>query len=487
MKPDTARLDLQEPVQTVRDIVAPYFDRDFYVHLYRDVAEIGTDPLDHYVTEGWREGRDPSPFFSTTYYLAQNPDVQASGVNPYWHFIVAGQAEGRTGCPTKNSPLSRKAAEFIVDGVWPDRRSDEFSANSVTSAMTVHGCPERADNVLEAPIPSYFTLDVSSHCNLKCPYCATGCGQVPMDERGYITDQDFEIIFDKIKPYARIVDLFNWGEPFMHKGILGIVEKFSLAGIRTQISSNLSVRLFSQPELERIVLSGLHSLLASIDGVTQQAYEAYRKNGSVSLALRNLENIRKTRSRLNSKTPKLTWAYYLNRHNETEIEAAKRMAAEMGVDIWFKELSCPEDFQTTLLKRKPDIVASPPNADQLWLPRANPGLGSLVLDKRLPSVCNVCRMPFEVMTINFNGDVYPCTTVTGEKFRVGNLLEESVPAIWAKMRINRKQLLHTDVAEEQSHCWQCVHFPKPRNNRVLTEALEMSAVESIASMTSQAD
>ncbi len=54
------------------------------------------NPLDHYNSFGWREGRDPSSRFDTTSYLAANPDVAAAGVNPLDHFLMNGIYEGRS-------------------------------------------------------------------------------------------------------------------------------------------------------------------------------------------------------------------------------------------------------------------------------------------------------------------------------------------------------------------------------------------------------
>lgn len=62
--------------------------------------------------------------------------------------------------------------------------------------------------------------------------------------------------------------------------------------------------------------------------------------------------------------------------------------------------------------------------------RRNKHIGLLKLGLRLPKVCNVCQQPFEMMVINFNGDVFPCTTVTEKKFVMGILVSESLEDIW---------------------------------------------------------
>ena len=52
-----------------------FFDAEFYLKEYPEVANVRIDPLHHYLEYGWREGRIPSPSFSTLLYLNNNPDV----------------------------------------------------------------------------------------------------------------------------------------------------------------------------------------------------------------------------------------------------------------------------------------------------------------------------------------------------------------------------------------------------------------------------
>jgi hypothetical protein len=89
--------DVQKQLQLEDEIAAvrPHFDVAFYLEQYPDVAEAGVDPILHYCTEGWREGRDPHPNFSTLFYQETYPDIRDADINPYWHYVTAGMDEGR--------------------------------------------------------------------------------------------------------------------------------------------------------------------------------------------------------------------------------------------------------------------------------------------------------------------------------------------------------------------------------------------------------
>src|SRR5262249_12478350 len=78
------------------DKIAPNgFDYTYYLQQNPDVAAAGVDPLQHFETNGWKEGRNPNAYFDTAGYLAHYADVQAAGVNPFDHYLQIGWLEGR--------------------------------------------------------------------------------------------------------------------------------------------------------------------------------------------------------------------------------------------------------------------------------------------------------------------------------------------------------------------------------------------------------
>lgn len=102
-----------------------FFDRDWYLAQYPDVAFCRMNPLQHYLWLGWRLCRDPGPEFDTGYYLRANPDVAASRGNPLLHYVRFGRAEGRAmrasaqtgGAPAGgNAPGPQRARHRSVGG-----------------------------------------------------------------------------------------------------------------------------------------------------------------------------------------------------------------------------------------------------------------------------------------------------------------------------------------------------------------------------------
>ncbi|MBY0245444.1 MAG: glycosyltransferase family 2 protein, partial [Sphingobacteriaceae bacterium] len=71
------------------------FDATYYVAHNSDVVAAGLVPLEHYLTYGWREGRNPSAYFNVDFYLSQNPDVVTAECEPLFHYVTYGWKEGR--------------------------------------------------------------------------------------------------------------------------------------------------------------------------------------------------------------------------------------------------------------------------------------------------------------------------------------------------------------------------------------------------------
>ena len=94
-----------------------YFNKQWYLQRYPDVAASGMDAAMHYMNYGWREGRNPGPDFNTSIYLSNYPDVASSGMCPLIHFERIGRFQGReysVSIHDKSSVVSRYMEKYNV-------------------------------------------------------------------------------------------------------------------------------------------------------------------------------------------------------------------------------------------------------------------------------------------------------------------------------------------------------------------------------------
>lgn len=117
-----------------------YFDADWYLNKYPDVAITGMDPAAHYLFFGAKLERNPSPYFDAKYYLEANRDVKLAGINPLLHYIKHGHHEGR-------------AAAAVAMTIKPEYQS-------ATTYFKIH-----ASNSPKAPADLFNLHSKYSHAN----------------------------------------------------------------------------------------------------------------------------------------------------------------------------------------------------------------------------------------------------------------------------------------------------------------------------------
>lgn len=268
----------------------------------------------------------------------------------------------------------------------------------------------RRDRLVSMPY-RYF-VDPLNVCNLRCPLCPTGRGELRR-QKGRMKLEDFKRVVDQIAPYAYTLELYNWGEPFLHPQIFEMIRYASERKISVQLSSNLNY--FSQEMAERAVASGLARILVSVDGATQETYEKYRRGGRLDVVIRNLGFLVEAKRQAGSSTPFITLRTLINKYNEHEIDQLRKLAADLGLDSF----STGPIYVNT---RDQEQVAE-------WLP-ANERLSAY--DYSAEHLENVwhCADLWESITINWDGGVAPCCWLQDPAHDLDNVLTRSLREIW---------------------------------------------------------
>ncbi len=212
--------------------------------------------------------------------------------------------------------------------------------------------------------PAKLTLEPTSVCNLECPACFTGSGEVGRARSPMSLDL-YRRLLAEMGDYLLQLEFFNWGEPLLAKYIYTMVEEASARGISTVISTNFSIP-FDAERAERLVRSGLAVLGVSIDGASQEVYQQYRVGGDLATVLRNCRLVLDARRRLGSATPRLVWEYHAFPHNLGEVERARALAAELGMDFAYsKGWVIGPDWDPEGRWASPEIV-QPFSCTSLW-------------------------------------------------------------------------------------------------------------------------
>lgn len=124
-----------------------YFDAKWYLKKYKDVDQKGIDPVEHYLTVGWREFRRPGPSFSTLLYLNRYADVSKAGINPLVHYERIGKVEKRLSSykglyNTISKEIGIIEKSKLFDSVWYQNKylKDDVSCEKPSVHYFCIGC-----------------------------------------------------------------------------------------------------------------------------------------------------------------------------------------------------------------------------------------------------------------------------------------------------------------------------------------------------------
>jgi MoaA/NifB/PqqE/SkfB family radical SAM enzyme len=256
--------------------------------------------------------------------------------------------------------------------------------------------------------PLKLVFDPTNVCQLRCPLCPTGL-QIHDRKNGHARFEMLERLLDQVGDYVFFMDFFNWGEPLLNTHVEDFIQLASSRKIVCAISTNLSLPL-TNDRIRRLVTCGLHEIIVSVDGASNETYEVYRKGGRFELVCENMRRLVREKRQLGRTTPVITWQFLVFRFNEHEIETAKAMAAEIGVDRIVFPPALLELDRYPLSDADKETMSG-------WVP-----VNSLLRSPPVkPAV--TCDWHYMSAAINWDGAVAPCCTVSKKQDDFGTIGE----------------------------------------------------------------
>jgi radical SAM protein with 4Fe4S-binding SPASM domain len=234
----------------------------------------------------------------------------------------------------------------------------------------------------------------------------------------------FKRIMKELSPFLYNVNLYFQGEPMLHPLFFSFIDNCPKSGIVVSTNGHF----LSEENSERIVRSRLSKLIISLDGINQETYSSYRKNGDVGTVISGLNNVTKAKRRNNSSL-KIEIQFLVNRFNEHQILQVRKIAKSMHAPLRLKSMQLIDK----------EAISS-------WLP-SNPRFrryridnGEYVLNSSLPDRC--ARLWFNPV-ITWDGKVVPCCYDKNADHVMGDLNEDTFRDIWngTRYRLFRKSIL----------------------------------------------
>jgi radical SAM protein with 4Fe4S-binding SPASM domain len=252
----------------------------------------------------------------------------------------------------------------------------------------------------------------------------------------------YKSIIDDMESNLLLLVLWDWGEPFMHPQLPDMIEYASTRDIRTVTSTNAHF-LNNDAYIERILSSGLSTLIVAIDSLHDESYRVYRRKGSLDKAIVGLQNIIRIKKKLGSGTC-IALRMVIMKQNEHEVASLRKLAKEIGADRFVVKTLNPSCGSTSM-----DGELLPKN------PKYRRFRHDRYTDQRI-HIETMCRRVWWMANILSNGDVVPCTYDYDSSMKVGNVKERPFREIWnspAYRKLRERIYKEKDSIEKCHNCW----------------------------------
>jgi hypothetical protein len=199
------------------------------------------------------------------------------------------------------------------------------------------------------PLPSRLYIECTAACNISCAQacCAPETGITRTRQAGMLDFDLFTRVVDETGPTVGRIDFFNYGEAFLHKRALDMVEYIKSRYPNVYLYTSTNGLALTEDGARRLARSGIDEVTFSIDGATPESYVKYRQRGDFAKAIRNLTAFCDEKRKIGADVPFVNWRYILFKHNDSDAEMtrARQMAADIGVDRLSWEITDhPEDL-----------------------------------------------------------------------------------------------------------------------------------------------
>ena len=278
--------------------------------------------------------------------------------------------------------------------------------------------------------PVSLSIEPTTSCNLRCQECPSGLRSFTRPT-GMLAFSTFRKLIDQTAPHLVFLNLYFQGEPYLNPQFLDFVRYARKKGIYTSSSTN--AHYLSEERARETVASGLNRLIVSVDGTTQEIYEAYRTGGRLDRVLEGTRRLIKWKKKLKSRSPKIVFQFLVVKPNEHQIGELKLLAIDIAVDEVSIKTAQIGDYKngSALLPENPKYSRYRLQDD-----------GTYAIKNPLK---NQCWKMWHSCVVTWDGRAVPCCFDKDARHEMGNIKRSSLNEIWKSSAYHsfRKKLLQS--------------------------------------------
>jgi len=263
--------------------------------------------------------------------------------------------------------------------------------------------------------PTIQQIEPTNACMMDCIMCP----RRNMKRKVKLMDLN---LFKKIIDQCRWNDeiwLHHFGDPLMHPKLDEMIFYVSKKGIKPKMSVNPN--LLSKEKSRKLIKSGLHTIMISLDGVDDKTYRYFRgKNANYKKAIENINNLLAAKKELNSELY-IVLSMIRMKANKKDAENFKKIWSKKGVnEVSIKQFVTWDGSDKKILEQGDKDT----------------------LSRKHKKEKKYCSEPWMKFSVTVDGKVVPCCYDYDEKFVLGDASKKTLKEIWNsnKIKILRRQI-----------------------------------------------
>lgn len=289
--------------------------------------------------------------------------------------------------------------------------------------------PSFFEPIYKGDRPLSVTIDITSACNLHCPFCSVDAGTSKADD---LTMDDIVPLVEQIRKLKPTPLGISGGEPLLKKEmLLYILEELSPVK-EMVVSVFTNGTLVTKDYAQQLHDAGAKFVRVSVDGHTEKLHDAIRGKGAFKKTLQGIRYLRElgihvdtisTISRLNYQYLKEIIDFNRQISDSYGIAPVYPYGRATGKDLFL-------------------------NADEIFKIKVANSRSEKIQVNVSPRRCTAG----ETLYITANGDIFPCIMLRFPEFKVGNIRKNDLCEIY-KTDLMQKILKWTIKDIEQ--CRDC--------------------------------
>ena len=284
-------------------------------------------------------------------------------------------------------------------------------------------------------LPTFVSIEPANYCQLRCPACPVGqrAANNTHHRAQNMSWDTYMRILTQVQATAHTIQFYFQGEPLLNPLLPKMIARARVAGLFTVVSTN--AQALTRSMAHELVKSGLHRIIVSIDGFSEESYAAYRVGGDLHRALEGLQFLREAKAEYSSSICIELQVLRL-RSNEHEWQWIERHYKSLGATRLVFKTAQLYDYQH-------GHSLMPTDERYSRYKKGEDGTYHLTRSRR-----RSCYRLWSGCVVTTTGEVLPCCYDKAGDHAFGSLMEQNLEQVWHNKNADdfRRQVLQDSYA-----------------------------------------